>query len=297
MSDHVNAAGSPSAPGGRASTGKITKDTPPGELAGGSTARPKVRAAFYVDGFNLYHAIDRLRQPHLKWLNLRLVAEALIEQKEEITRIVWCSAEPKDNDKKHRHQNYQAALKSESVEPILGHFKTEDVTFNGCKGRHLGCQAGYTKNTEKGGDVNVAIHMISDAIWDKYDVAYLVSVDTDQVATLEFIAKHLPGKRVVVVAPPGQEHSDKLLSLAYGKRTIRPDLLERCLFGVNVIERGRHVVTRPNRYDPPLGWKRPSKGQSEVVIATGSKPPGRQRMPEVIRKPSKKKLLNLPPQK
>ena len=73
MNNHVNAGGSPSAPGGRASAGEIEKEMPPGEPAGGSAAGRKVRAAFYIDGFNLYHAIDRMGQPHLKWLNLRLV--------------------------------------------------------------------------------------------------------------------------------------------------------------------------------------------------------------------------------
>jgi len=289
MNNHVNAGGSPSAPGGRASAGEIEKEMPPGEPAGGSAAGRKVRAAFYIDGFNLYHAIDRMGQPHLKWLNLRLVAEALIERKEEIVRIVWCSAEPKDNDKKHRHQAYQAALKSVGIEPILGHFKTENVTFKNCKGKSLGCPGGYKKNTEKGGDVNVAIHMISDAIWGKYDVAYLVSVDTDQVATLEFIAKHLPEKKVVIVAPPGQEHSDKLLSLAYGKRTIRRDLLERCLFGATVEVDGKHAITRPAKYDPPADGKQPPKGQSGNNFSESY-----QRMLQVVRGKSKKKKPTFP---
>ena len=35
------------------------------------------RVACYVDGFNLYHAIDDLRKPHLKWVNLWALAESL----------------------------------------------------------------------------------------------------------------------------------------------------------------------------------------------------------------------------
>lgn len=30
----------------------------------------------YIDGFNLYHAIDRLNEPSLKWLDLRAVRRA-----------------------------------------------------------------------------------------------------------------------------------------------------------------------------------------------------------------------------
>ena len=33
------------------------------------------RVACYVDGFNLYHAINDLNKPHLKWLDIRAVAQ------------------------------------------------------------------------------------------------------------------------------------------------------------------------------------------------------------------------------
>jgi hypothetical protein len=34
------------------------------------------RVIVYIDGFNLYHAIDDLRKPWLKWLDLQAMAEA-----------------------------------------------------------------------------------------------------------------------------------------------------------------------------------------------------------------------------
>lgn len=33
---------------------------------GGLGAAVSLRAAVYIDGFNLYHAIDDLKEPHLK---------------------------------------------------------------------------------------------------------------------------------------------------------------------------------------------------------------------------------------
>ena len=41
-------------------------------------------AIFYIDGFNLYHALHDMRQPKLKWLSLRAVAEKLIPQRSEL---------------------------------------------------------------------------------------------------------------------------------------------------------------------------------------------------------------------
>ena len=50
----------------------------------------KIRAAFYIDGFNLYHAIADLKEPFLKWLNLWELAATLIpRQSEEVVRVFF----------------------------------------------------------------------------------------------------------------------------------------------------------------------------------------------------------------
>ena len=41
------------------------------------------RAAFYVDGFNLYHPINDLGKPYLKWLDLWALGEHLIPGRSE----------------------------------------------------------------------------------------------------------------------------------------------------------------------------------------------------------------------
>ena len=38
----------------------------------------KIRVNAYVDGFNLYHAIDELGHNHLKWVNLRALCEQFL---------------------------------------------------------------------------------------------------------------------------------------------------------------------------------------------------------------------------
>ena len=45
--------------------------------------RPVSRAAVYIDGFNLYYSISDLRQNHLKWINLRKLAEIIIPRRSE----------------------------------------------------------------------------------------------------------------------------------------------------------------------------------------------------------------------
>lgn len=46
----------------------------------------------YVDGFNLYHAIDELRQDSLKWLCLRQLAESILRPDENLKMVKYFSA-------------------------------------------------------------------------------------------------------------------------------------------------------------------------------------------------------------
>ena len=72
---NIRATGSPVVPERRVPLGiSKLKDEPSREPGEGVAAPPKRRAAFYVDGFNLYHALvelgDSSQNRHLRWLNL-----------------------------------------------------------------------------------------------------------------------------------------------------------------------------------------------------------------------------------
>jgi hypothetical protein len=90
---------------------------------------PKKRAAFYFDGFNLYHALDALRQQHLKWLSLRDLGNLLIPSRdEELCSVVYFTAYLTHRpDKLVRHRTYVAALEASGVECVLRRFKYSDV--------------------------------------------------------------------------------------------------------------------------------------------------------------------------
>ena len=52
----------------------------------------KIPTITYIDGFNLYHSIDELGRPELKWLNLWSLAESLIRKNEELVEVNYFSA-------------------------------------------------------------------------------------------------------------------------------------------------------------------------------------------------------------
>jgi len=101
--------------------------------------------------------------------------------------------------------------------------------------------------------VNVAIHLIGDAFQDKYDNFYLLTADSDQAATAAYFKRMFPGKRLILVAPPGRAHSKHTLSFVAGNKSIWKQTIEACLFPEIVTKDGKHIVTRPVAYAPPSG--------------------------------------------
>jgi len=234
MSCGIDAVGLPAAPGGPRAAGSV------------------LRAAVYIDGFNLYHAIADLGAPHLKWLDLKALSTRLIRRGEALSRVVWCTAvNTRNQHKMLRWREYRKALEWTGVVPMIGHFTEEPRR----------CDRGhdYFHSTEKEGDVNLALGVISDGHLDVYDVAYLVSADSDQVATVKMFRERLPNKQIVSVAPPGRSHSKAIIERAHAVKAIRREAIETCLFaGPTIIDGGRLIATRPAQYAPPEDWVPPS---------------------------------------
>jgi len=230
MSIGIHATGLPVAPGGPSAAGTI------------------LRAAVYIDGFNLYHAIADLGAPHLKWVDLNALAGRLIRSGERLERVVWCTAvNNKNTQKMLRWRAYKKALESVGVISLVGHFTEEPRR----------CHQGhdYFHPTEKEGDVNLAISLISDGHMDLYEVAYLVTADSDQLATIKMFRDRLRDKQIVSVSPPGRSHSKAIIDHCHDVRTVRREVIENCLFaGPTIIRGGDLIAARPIQYSPPEGW-------------------------------------------
>ena len=225
MSDGINAAGLPAAHGGLG-------------------AAVPLRAAVYIDGFNLYHAIDDLGDPTLKWVNLYVLAGAIIRRGETLERVVWCTAVNNKNlQKMLRWREFRKAQLSVGVVCAEGHFTEEPRR---CHEGH-----NYLHPTEKEGDVNLAINLISDAHLGRFDVAYLVTADSDQVATARMIRERFPDKTIISVAPPNRRHSKEIIGHVHDTRTITIEAIRSSLFpGPTLIQNGELIARRPTTYAP-----------------------------------------------
>ena len=204
-----------------------------------------MRTRVYVDGFNLYYRA--LRGTRNKWLDLSLLSKAMVSNQDEITRIRYFTADvsPKAGDPgaPARQQSYFRALRT-----------LPDLTFH--KGRFLPKKitrplvSDPTKfvevhdTEEKGSDVNLAAFLLNDAFRNEFDLALVISQDTDLIEPMRMVSQDL-GKTLGIVwldkTSPGRRHR-KVASFI---RHARPDILRRCQFPDPVIGRGGLNIGMP----------------------------------------------------
>lgn len=215
-------------------------------------AVPKIRSAFYIDGFNLYHAIDELKEPFLKWISYWTLAQIIIPKNTEVlVSVTWCTANRKDDyGKFSRHKIMKDAQELYGVLVKSGHFVKDDRSCNACGNK-------WKHPTEKEGDINVAINLIRDGFHNIYDHAYLVTADSDQLATVKMFKEEFPNKKITIVAPPNRSRSEALHEES-GKNTIslNKNHIEKSVMD-RIVIKGNKSARRPSEYDPPIGWVHP----------------------------------------
>lgn len=162
-----------------------------------------MRTNVYVDGFNLYYGA--VRKTPYRWLNLDALFKLLlpknaIQDIKYFTALV--SARPNDPTQPQRQQLYLRALGTlPSVSVHLGHFLVHEVMMPLVVAPGQPQQyAKVIKTEEKGSDVNLATHLLHDAHMNRFDIAVVVSNDSDLLAPIKIVRNEL-GKKVGVLNP------------------------------------------------------------------------------------------------
>lgn len=218
----------------------------------------KPRAALYVDGFNLYHPIKAMGDDcnHLKWASLwQLGLNLTAPHEQELVKVLFCTAVPsvrQSPDKRDRHITFNAAQRACGVDIIEGHYVPENIEIDGVP-------TGEQKWTEKQTDINVALEMIFDGLDDLYDIALLLSADTDQVATARVFHERLSplGKRMIGVAPPNRSIPSGYSKFKVPEVKLKQYDIEQCIMPAILDHQGTQI-TRPEAYDPPSWWVHPT---------------------------------------
>lgn len=212
------------------------------------------RAGFYVDGFNLYHAIDDLKKPYLKWLSLRRLADRISSQnKVKTEEIVFCTAYfPGDFNKRKRHEAYVNALIEEDVRVLFGHTTKEPSDCRSCG--HM-----WDQPREKETDINVALSLYEAARSKAIDVAFLITADTDQAATLKFVKRYCDGVQVITLTPPRRSSATHLKDNATRTFKLSETDLDLSVLPPMIQPSNGRLIVRPREYTPPKGWMHPDE--------------------------------------
>ena len=200
------------------------------------------RVIAYVDGFNLYYGLKEKGWKHCYWLNLKSLIESLLLPGQILSRLKYFTAmvrpTPIDPDKNRRQAVYLDALASlDGFEIIKGHYLSK-------VSRCLRCGAEWESFEEKMTDVNIATELFRDAYRNQYDVALLISADSDLCRPIASVRRDFPDKRIVVVFPPGRS-SKQLRECASAFFTIGRKKLLDARFPDQVTTRGGYLVHRP----------------------------------------------------
>ncbi len=216
---------------------------------------PKQRVAVYIDGFNLYHAIDDLEKPYLKWLNIKKLSSLLIAPKTQDVVIIryftalgnHYSGTPKVH-RLIRHRAYIKALQAKGVNVHLGNFAKREMRYSDGSGRY---RSKWRRYEEKQTDVGIAVQLVHDAHCDRFDSALVISLDTDMLPAFRIMQSEFPHKPIICIAPPSRPHHRDIQRLGIGLDNIKVSQLEKSLLGARVIQGGQVVARRPMAYAPP----------------------------------------------
>ena len=162
-----------------------------------------IKTNVYIDGFNFYYGA--LRKTPYRWVNVRKLCELLLP-KNTIAEIKYftalVSARPNDPDQTVRQQLFLRSLQTlPGVSIHLGHFLSHEVTMPlvvapGQRRQYVR----VLKTEEKGSDVNLATHLLHDAHMGRFDIAVVVSNDSDLLEPIKIVREQL-GKKVGILNP------------------------------------------------------------------------------------------------
>lgn len=205
------------------------------------TGMTKERVMVYVDGFNIYFGMLEAGYDTYKWLNLRTLALSLLKRNQELIGLKYFTSRVSNNpDKQKRQTSYIEALETQSVQIFYGQYQKGSVKCNKC------CHTWQNYN-EKMTDVNIATQMIIDAYQDNYDMAMLISGDSDLVPPIRAIHENFKHKRVFVAFPP-KRYTQNIASVAKGSLIIGRKILADNQLPNEVTKRDGHILRKPSEW-------------------------------------------------
>mgnify|MGYP001087336262 CR=1 FL=1 len=205
----------------------------------------KLKTNVYVDGFNLYYGC--VKGTPYRWLNLSKLCTLLLPG-HGINRIRYFTARvvppPNDPQQLQRQLTFIRALETiPNLSVHYGQFLTHSVwrpLANPPIGGPDMVEVLDTK--EKGSDVNLATYLLVDGFNKDYQMAVVISNDSDLVEPIKLVGSEL-GLPVGVLHPP-RRHVRELDQVATFYRPIRERVLKASQFPPVLVD-ANGTITKP----------------------------------------------------
>lgn len=198
------------------------------------------RVAAYVDGFNLYFGLKEKYGRRYLWLDLQALATGLLKPGQTLTQVTYFTARVRDNPgSQQRQADYLDALATHS--PLV---TIVDGRFQAKERRCRGCGDTWVAYEEKETDVNIAVALLEDAVLDRYDLALVLSADSDLCPAVRATKRLRPNKRIVAAFPP-RRHSADLRQAVDGFVSIRQNTIRSAQLPTTVTSDSGVVLRRP----------------------------------------------------
>jgi uncharacterized LabA/DUF88 family protein len=220
-----------------------------------------MRTSVYIDGFNLYYRMLKA-QPSLKWVNPLALAKEVLDEKHQINFVHYyiarVSSRSHDPEAPARQAIYLNALSSVAeIQVHEGSFMVSEPWMQlaeppAAKPGNYDWRlpppnlVKAVKYEEKGSDVNLASHLVRDAFTDQFDVAVIITNDSDLVEPIR-IATIEAGKRVGLLVPV-RYPNQSLINAASFYLHIRPGHLRKAQFPNPVEKNDGTFVNKPETW-------------------------------------------------
>ncbi len=176
------------------------------------------------------------------WLDVEALSNSLLVPGQSLVATKYfTSMVTNQPDKEKRQRTYLDALKaSTSCHYYYGQYQSNIIN---CRG----CGSNWPSPKEKMTDVNIATQMLMDAFTDQFDVAILISGDSDLIPPIQAIKSLSTEKRIGVYFPPSR-HSIQLKSLVHFSGLIGKNKLRDSQLPDNIVKPDGFVLTRPSTW-------------------------------------------------
>lgn len=203
------------------------------------------RLAIYVDGFNLYHGLHEKWGRRYLWLDLGALGRTMRPRSKLVTVKYFTAPVLNEPAALSRQSSYQAALTAHNpglIEIVQGRYQTKRKACNGC-GRS------WTEYEEKETDVNIAVHLVSDAAMGASEAAIIVSADSDLVPAVRAAHAMNPTLFIAAAFPPAR-YSNELKTLMPSSFHIGAQLIKRCQLPATVSD-----ASSGSSWPRPAKWR------------------------------------------